>query len=318
MQKLSNILLVLWCLLLLGACSSIQWTTVERLYPADSKIPERVRRVAVVNNQPDLSKENGLIGQLTVLDSKEVADSLAQYLADVAYFDQVVIYDSTLTSSQKLEHDGRELRPTQVLALSRMLDVDMLVSVELAVFTPGEYPYTNGFVCTLYKLYLPGSLHPLDTLYHEEEIYWDGYSNWKKNAIRAAASAPLPALVPLWENMTFPYYSGANVDMRDANIYVQEGNWEEARTLWERQLKHKNRQRRMEANFNMAVWHEVHDDSIGTAREYAKKALELSKKTSGERTWDYHFISEYIHDMEKRGKALERLKQQMQRFSDDF
>ena len=135
----------------------------------------------------------------------------------------------------------------------------------------------------------------------------------------------MSTIAPQWQIEEFSFYTGANVWQRDAAVYVREGNWDGAANLWRQQLTHKNRRRRMEAHLNMAVYHEMRDDNVEMARTHAQKALELSeeglKMKNGrpvEPTRDYLLISEYMKNMERRGHDLERLKQQMYRFSNEF
>lgn len=305
-----------------SACTTVKWVSVERLQPAQTQVPDLVRRVAVVNNQPDLSDKNKYSSDLKALDGKLVADSLAQYLADAAYFEEVVVYDSVLATEPVLVCDERELSPGQVMRLARELQVDMLVSVEMAVLLL-EYPCQ---VFSVIKLYLPGELHPIDTIRRQQQLYPEELYPLEQTPVQEAAFLPLSSLVPQWQTVDFPFYTGANVEMRDAAVYVAEGNWPAAGELWKKLLHHKNPRRRMEANLNMAVWHEVNDDSITVARSYAEKALQLAarkmkKDAKGkwiERTDDYLFISAYLRELEQRGRKLEQLKGQMQRFSDDF
>lgn len=325
---LHSAVLTIVCLLLFSSCSTVKWVSIERFLPAQSRVAERVFRVAVVNNQPDFSDRRAASG-LYALDSQAVADSLAQYLADSDFYDEVVVLDSVLPQVQTLAYEERELRPSQVKELARRLNVDMIVSVEFAVFSYEGYPAQEGTVSTLVKLYLPGELHPVDTLFRQGLIGWDPSVDYtglsaparqkmmlRHIAVSEAAWLSVPDLVPGWGTVELPYYTGANVEMRDAAVYLAEEDWAEVRLLWEAQLKHKNRMRRMEANLNMAVWHEIHDDNIDTAHRYAEQALKLSAEKPD--SYNYRFISGYLKDLEARGRDLKRVKQQMHRFSDDF
>lgn len=317
----------LWTILaFISSCTTVNWVGVERLQPiARSKVPAKVRRVAVVNNQPNLAEKNMRSTDLKALDSKMVVDSLAQYLADAVYFDEVLVFDSMLATNPVLSCDERELSPVKVKQLANMLQVDMLISVEMAALLLGD-SYTGGQVFSVVKLYIPGELFPVDTIRSIQRLRYEELYPIEHIPVQEAAFLPLASLVPQWHTVDFPYYSGANVDMRDAAVYVREGNWMEAKVLWEKQLKNKNSRRRMEANLNMAVWHELNDDSITTARNYAEKALALAARKMKKRadgrwknqTFDYLFISDYLQDMEKRGKELERLKKQLWHFSDEF
>lgn len=306
----------------LWSCSNIQWIYVDRLAPAKVSIPDKVRRIAVVNNQPVM--ENPHVLNFWMMDTRVLVDSLAQRLADSHYFNEVVVLDSVLTTmSDPISYDRRQLSLPVVNKLSRQLGVDMLVSVEFAGFVLDDemnYPYYSGTIYSLVKLYIPGQENPyVHTIQEKEEIYDAPGQLLEEWVYTKAISVLYSQIVPHWISVELPYYTGANVDMRDASVYVREGNWEKVLDLWQRQLKHKNHFRRMEANLNMAVWHEVHDDSIGMAKQYAQKAKELLKKKKNRTYLDRRrFISDYIRGMEERGKDLERVKEQMRRFSDDF
>lgn len=303
------------CLALFMSCSQVYWTAIDRLSPAGVGWPDEVRRVAVVNNQPTLSDPHVL--NFWMIDSRVVADSLAQGLADSRYFTEVVVFDSVLTTmSDPISYDRRQLSQHTVNRLARQLGVDMLVSVEfvgMALADIHPYPFYQGTVYALVKLYKPGGSPQVQTVQESCDMQeFSAYDLWQM-AHHEASSLLISHLVPHWTTIDLPYYAGGNVDMRDALVFARRGEWDKVRPLWQRQLDNKKAIRRMEANLNMAVWHEMHDDTIGLARQYALKAQKLAPNVS-----DSDFISDYIRQMEKRGRDLERVKQQMQRFADDF
>ena len=306
------------------SCSYVRWVGVERLTPAKIDLPERVRRVAVLNNQPMMEEESNSI---YYLDSRIVVDSLAQYLADAAYFDEVVISDTVLNSNMLIDYNSRELRPTIVMELCRRLGVDMLVTVDYVAFLPNEVelPYVTGGVRVRMTCYREGEIKPVASIKEEAWMDWQRWNAFKASAVSLSVAKALSTIAPQWQIEEFSFYTGANVWQRDAAVYVREGNWDGAANLWRQQLTHKNRRRRMEAHLNMAVYHEMRDDNVEMARTHAQKALELSeeglKMKNGrpvEPTRDYLLISEYMKNMERRGHDLERLKQQMYRFSNEF
>lgn len=303
------------------SCSSVKWVGIDRLVPAKMDLSEQVRRVAVLNNQPAV--EDSKASEEFFLSSQAVADTLAQYLADAAYFDEVVVSDTVCASNWLIDHKGRELRPTMVDELCRKLGVDMLVTVDYVSFVLAgvDFPFATGTVKVFMKCYQQGNPRPVASIRRTCEMEWEHWNYLKPHAVCVAAVLALPTLVPQWQSEQFPFYTGANVGQRDAAVYVREGNWEGAATLWRQQLNHKNRRRQMEAHLNMAVFHEVTDDNVTMARDYAQKALKLSKgeKDKGkDLSYDTHLITEYMKEMERRGRNLERVKQQMHRFSNDF
>ena len=307
----------------MASCSSVKWVSVDRLHPAKMEQVVQVRRVAVLNNQPDVERDNSAY----YLNAKTVADTLAQYLADAAYFDEVVVSDTVLADNWLIDYKGRELRPTAVEALCRQFGVDMLVTVDYVAFVPDaiQYPTVTGEVRVRMTCYQRGEITPVASISEEAWMDWQQWNYLKSAAVSMSAMMALPTIVPHWQVEEFPYYTGANVWQRDAAVYLREGNWEGAAELWRMQLTHKNRRRRMEAHMNMAVYHEMKDDDVELARAHAEKALELSaegvKVKNGkpvEPSYDYLLISDYLKELNRRGTDLTQVKRQMQRFSNDF
>lgn len=305
------------------SCSSVKWVGVDRLHPAKMEQVEQVRRVAVLNNQPD----TGLDNSAYYLNVKAVTDTLAQYLADAAYYDEVVVSDTVLADNWLMDYKGRELRPTAVDVLCRQFGVDMLVTVDYVAFVPNdiEFPSVSGEVRVRMTCYRRGEITPVYSIHKIIQMDKLQWSYMKLAAVRQAVFMAMPTLVPYWEIEEFPFYTGANVWQRDAAVYVREGNWEGAANLWRQQLTSNNRRRRMEAHLNMAVYHEMTDDHVEVARTHAEKALELAsegvklkKGKPVEPSYDYLFISDYLKDLNRRGADLEQVKRQMQRFSNDF
>lgn len=305
------------------SCSSVKWVSVDRLAPAKVDLPEQVRRVAVLSNQPYVVDRKAAY----FLNARDVTDSLAQHLADVGYFDEVVLGDSLPGTAMLVDSENRQLRPVAVMELCRKYGADMLLTVDNVSFYPEavRLPYVTGEVKIRMTCYRPGELKPFTTITDAIWMDWDHWGWLKHDAVALAVSGALSTIVPLWQTEDLPFYTGANVGQRDAAVYVREENWEEAARIWRRQLEHKNRRRRMEAHLNMAVYHELKDADIATARQYAEKARHLAaeglEKQGGKvvsPSSDYLLISDYLKDMERRGRNLKRLKQQMHRFSDDF
>lgn len=305
------------------SCRSVKWVSVDRLTPAKVSLPEQVRRVAVLNNQPGVADRKAVY----YLKAREVADSLAQYLADSGYFDEVVLGDTLLAENMLADSEKRSLRPVAVMDLCRKYGADMLLTVDNVSFYPEavSFPYVTGEVKMRMTCYRPGELKPFTTITDAIWMDWDQWVLLKHDAVILSAATALAAIAPQWQVEELPFFSGANVGQRDAAVYVRENNWEEAARLWSQQLEHKNRRRRMEAHLNMAVYHELKDADIITARQYAEKARDLAAEKLEKRNGkvvspssDYLLISDYLQDMERRGRNLERLKQQMRRFSDDF
>lgn len=307
------------------SCGTVKWVSIDRLVPAQMDLSSQVRRVAVLNCQPKMDEQSFESSPVFWLDSKGVADTLAQYLADAAYFDEVVVSDNVLSADSYYKKGV--LRPSAVEMLCKTFGVDMLVTVENVSFMPYGItpPFVKGQVWSDMACYVKGGTEPIATIQKHYTFDWEDWQELKSQAVCMAALWALPIIVPQWQLEEFPFYTGANIGQRDAAVYVREGNWDGAASLWCQQLTHRRRVRRMEAHLNMAVYHEMKDDSIGTALKYAQEALKLSEEGQKMKdgkpvtpTFDHMLISDYLKNLERRGHDLERIKRQMHRFSDDF
>lgn len=325
---LNALRLVLYGISLTSCMTSIHWVSFDRLQAAPNTFPENVRRIGIINNQPEPLAGYNISDRLLWLDSQRMADSLAIRLADAAYFDEVIILDSALTHHENIEsYEQRELSPSKVTELTASLDVDLLASIELAFYlsdTISElYPET-GTLFSIIKLYIPDHQTPIDTIMSKQKIAWQHSvtdTEIMTRGIEIASNLPVSHIVPQWSTIEFPFYADGCLQLRDANVCIKENDWEGARTLWLSLLDEKSTRKQLFGNFNMAVWHEIHDDNINTASTYAHKALELAlsrQKESGQPSSELLLIKHYLEDMIQRGDNLARLKQQMSRFPEEF
>lgn len=309
------------------SCRSVHWVRIDRLTPSKINISDKVRRVAVTYNQYLSDDEIKELRKVVYLDAKATADTLAQNLADAVYFEEIVVADSILLPDMFFDSIKHELKPTAVENLCRELQVDMLLVVDGVFFVPRgvDLPFVRGEANVHVKCYKSGALWPIASINEKNKLDWAPWEDLKPQMECWAAEVILPFIVPQWRVEELPFYTGANIGQREAAVYIREDNWDGAASIWKQQLEHKNFQRRMEAHLNMAVYHEIKDETVDSARIYAQKALDMSikgdKNIKGEPvnpSEDYLLISEYIEDIERRGADLKRLKEQMLRFSDDF
>ena len=77
---LSKLIAAMLVCVVFASCSSIKWVSVDRLVPAEVDLSDRVRRIAVLNNQPNM-EDDEISGEF-FFNSAAVVDTLAQYLAE--------------------------------------------------------------------------------------------------------------------------------------------------------------------------------------------------------------------------------------------
>ena len=317
---------------LLASCATADVLTIDQLKPAEMNFPVEIRQVGVVDNMPGRAKmpSNELV--LGVVKGERVAatEALAGALADRKYFDQVVICDSALQQTDAYDPVNPMLSVDDVRSLTDDLGVDMLVSFDgLWVETakkqmkyPGwdaPFPVIQATVTPIVRLYLPGRKQPLHTVALTDSIFWDLSTPVSeriilKEATQLAVLKVSDYLVPRWEPVERIYYSGGSVEMRDAAVYIREGDWQEAQKTWKELY---NRLRKGKAKFraayNIALSYEMTGD-IKKAQEWIQNAEQYAAPNSQEE----QIVKQYARVLTQRISEVVSLKSQMNRFSDNF
>lgn len=359
--------LLLCISLLLSGCQSVEQMSIDYMLPAEVSFPVALKRVAVVNNMPTIpdnklivseenqKKDENEVARLTNYyngDAAITTESLAEALANENYFEEVVICDSALRSNDIAPREGT-LMQEEVQQLTQDLNVDFLIALEniqMRSTRKIEYmPDWGIFLGTVdvkvypsVRVYLPNRKGPMVTVNSNDSIFWEEMGNGEasvrshlisekdliKEASEFAGTVPVKHLLPYWKTANRYLFSGGSVNMRDAAVYVKEGNWPEAINLWKQTYESKKGKQKMYAAYNIAFGYEM-QDSIDTAMEWALKAQtvareksKVDKKDVGEITDGtisyYIFITLYVEELKERKEGMARLNMQMKRFGDDF
>ena len=309
---------------LIPSCTTIKYTSFERLYGADVNFPEQVKTIGIVNCVPSVNTGQGwAVGATNSYEGegKITAEALAQKIAETRYFDQVIICDSVIIPS------GPEstLSGSQIDSLIYSLGVDMLLAVErvqLEMTTDEmwfsevrrEIPALCVGITPLIGAYKEMRDRPLFKVCKTDTLYWElplslSLELVKEDASQYAATIPMKHLLPYWGEVYRFYFDGGNAEMRDAGIYVRELNWEAAAELWKKVYDQKQGKQKMYAAFNLSLYHETVDE-YDRAKEYLETAFKMSKEGTTERA----LIQHYYAQLEDLSKKNEKLQLQMKRF----
>ena len=100
-MRKSILLMILAAGTALVSCSSLQTISFDQLQAADVSFPNAVRKVAVINNMPviEIKDDHGTISAEMEGDGKIATEALAENIANVNYFDQVIICDSAFRAN---------------------------------------------------------------------------------------------------------------------------------------------------------------------------------------------------------------------------
>ena len=356
-NSLYPLMALLW---LATACQSVQPLSIDYMLPAEVSFPASLKRVGVVNNMPaspetlhmpadvEPPKDELEIRRKTEYyagNAKITTESLAESLAAENYFDQVIICDSALRARDLTPREST-LSREEVNLLSHDLGVDFLIALEnvqlrslrRVSYLPDIHAYyetTDVKVFPTFRIYLPNRHGAVTTILSTDSIFWEevgssdgevqARSIQKDELIEAASqfagTTPVRYLLPHWRTAQRYLFTGGSVDMRDAAVYVREGNWPDAIALWKRHYEQKKGKQKMQAACNIALGYEM-QDSIAAAAHWAEKAVEITRqraeKTESENDLSYYmFAYSYWQELQERLQGIARLDAQMRRFEEE-
>lgn len=227
--------------LLLGSCQSVEQLSIDYMLPAEVSFPATLKRVAVVNNMPNVpdnkliiteeeqKKSENEVARLTNYyngDAAITTESLAEALANENYFEEVVICDSALRSKDINPREST-LSRDEVLELTQNLDVDFLIALENIQMRSNRkisyMPDWGAFLGTVdvkvyptVRIYLPNRKGPMVTVNSNDSIFWEEAGNGEasvrsrliseedmvKQASEFAGTVPVRHLLPYWKLAT--------------------------------------------------------------------------------------------------------------------
>ena len=309
--------LLLSCLMLLAGCQTVEPLAIDYMLPADVSFPPSLKRVAIVNNMPEVPDNKPILAKEKKKDGFEIArkidyyngngaitaEALAEALAHENYFNEVVICDSALRAHDVTPRAGA-LSETEVNRLAHALDVDFLIALENVQIRAvrrisylkswGIYQGTvDAKVYPTVRVYLPDRSTPMVTISAKDSIFWEETGNGPfvqshlineedliKQASEFAGSIPVKKLLPYWKTANRYLFCGGSVNMRDAAVYAGDKKWGTAIELWKQTYATKKGKKKMQAAYNLAVGYEM-QDSIATALDWALKAQAEARIVDG-------------------------------------
>ncbi len=315
--------------MLLPSCSTLQTLSFEQLQAGEVSFPEGVRKVAIINNMPVMNANEEEAVSEWEGDGKIATEVLAENIANVNYFDEVIICDSVFRA-----HDEEPLANVipdndEIQRLAADLGVDLIFSFDRVhirarrrtLFLPGLSVPVDAVEAVFYpvvRAYVPNHNKPLFVFTRPDSIAWELVPGMSRQILTReiseyAASVPVEHLLPHWREVTRMYYDGGTVEMRDAGVCLRENDWEGAYELWKTTYDKKKARQKMKAAFNLALYYEMKDD-LASAKEWIEKAKQQMKPDSK----DEGTILYYSLKLDEREEKISRLKMQMKRFEENF
>lgn len=317
--KLSSLIFTLSTLLLFTSCSEVLYLSVEQMIPPEIMPKYGANSVGVVNN---FSPNNVIVVNEDALIYPCNADSVKEHIAlsfaDAGMLDRVVVLDSLLYHPDSVT--PQIFTQEKVNALCERLEVDMLYSIDYACVTINRAPRTvgrpmNTYLCS--RIYTPDK----DTISGTATIDKKTLDSWAYDTAqvheympqvpRLLAETAIEAYFPKWkERERVFYFDRLNYALREAKVYVGEGNWDAAAEQWRSLSTSKNRNQRYMAAYNMALYYEMTDsiDQAIAQLDYAKSlAVKTDKQGNSVQVIDTALVEKYREVLVNRKKEIARL-----------
>lgn len=280
-------------------------------------MPEHAARsVAVVSN---FSEHNVTVVNNNVIilpcDADSVKELIAQTFADAGIMERVVVLDSLLYHPDSTSI--HVFTQTEVNALCEELDVEMIYSIDYAclIYNPASRFISrplNAYLCS--RIYTPNhdSIQGTSIMDKETLDYWvddaDEIGHLIPEIPSLLAESAITPYLPSWkERERVFYHSRLCYPLREARVYVNEGDWESAAHEWQTLTESKLRNCRLMAYYNLALYHEMTDNidkalaSLDKAEKEASSKGELGASTLS-------LIAQYREVLVSRQKELNELK----------
>lgn len=312
-------------LLLFTSCSEVFFISVDQMVPPEVMPKHKVRSVGVVSN---FSLNNVVVVNDDALilpcDADTVKEQVALTFANSGIMDRVVVLDSLLYHPDSTTQ--HVLTQSEVNALCHEMDVEMIYSIDYAclTFNPAARFIArplNAYLCS--RIYTPDndSIQGTSILDKETLDYWINDTKEISHIIpeipSLLAQSAIAPYLPSWkERERVFYYDRLCYELREARVYVYEGNWEAAAAQWRTLTESRHRPYRFMALFNLALYHEMSDDidqAISTLDQAIQEATKTNRRGKTSPFIDTTYLSQY-HDVlvfrKSELEKLERLKEE--------
>ena len=308
--------------LLLISCSELLYFSVEQMLPPEIMPEQTAKSIGVVNN---FSQHNVIVINDEALifpcDPDSVKEQIALSFANAGILDRVVVLDSLLYPLDSIT--PQILPQNKVNALCQELEVNMLYSVDYACVITNTAARGIGrpviaYLCS--RIYTPDTDSISGTATMDRKIVENWYYDTAQvrrlmpQVPKMLAEEAIEPYLPSWkERERVFYYDRLCYELREAKVYVDENNWEAAGEQWSTLATSKQRLRRFQSAYNMALYYEMTDSidkaiaSLDLAKEIAIK--KIPKHNIETQVIDTSIVKKYRQALQSRKKEIKELEQ---------
>ena len=299
-------------LTLLSSCSELLYLNIEQMLPPEVMPEQRVNSIGIVNN---FNQNNVVVVNEDAIilpcDADSVKEQVALTFADAGIMERVVVLDSLLYHPDSTT--THILTSTEVNDLCQQLEVEMIYSIDYAclIYHPAARFISrplNAYLCS--RIYTPDrdSISGISILDKGTIDCWIDNANEIDHIIpyipSMLAEASIKPYLPSWkERERVFYYNRLCYALREAQIYVNENDWEAAADQWLILTESRLRSYRLMAYYNLALYYEMSDNVDLALASLDKAEKEASPKRESGST-HLSLIKQYREVLQNRKKEL--------------
>ena len=299
-------------LTLLSSCSELLYLNIEQMLPPEVMPEHKVKSIGVVNN---FNQNNVVVVNddaiIIPCDADSVKEQIAQTFANAGIMERVVVLDSLLYHPDSTT--THVFTSTEVNDLCQQLEVEMIYSIDYAclIYHPAARFISrplNAYLCS--RIYTPDrdSISGISILDKGTIDCWIDNANEIDHIIphipSMLAEASIKPYLPSWkERERVFYYNRLCYALREAQIYVNENDWEAAADQWLILTESRLRSYRLMAYYNLALYYEMTDNVDQALASLDKAEKEASPKRESGST-HLSLIKQYREVLQNRKKEL--------------
>lgn len=299
-------------LTLLSSCSELLYLNIEQMLPPEVMPEHKVKSIGVVNN---FNQNNVVVVNddaiIIPCDADSVKEQIAQTFANAGIMERVVVLDSLLYHPDSTT--THVFTSTEVNDLCQQLEVEMIYSIDYAclIYHPAARFISrplNAYLCS--RIYTPDrdSISGISILDKGTIDCWIDNANEIDHIIphipSMLAEASIKPYLPSWkERERVFYYNRLCYALREAQIYVNENDWEAAADQWLILTESRLRSYRLMAYYNLALYYEMTDNVDQALASLDKAEKEASPKRESGST-HLSLIKQYREVLQDRKKEL--------------
>lgn len=311
MKRLSGLLLLV---LLVSSCVvSYENLSIEVMKPAKFTLPSTIRKVALVSRnlkyttdtlQNYQEKNLKLIKDKVRLNIDSVKlkvclDSLATNMLALGQFDSVLVYPVTafpVIRVQKIGPGNAEWynRLANETNADGLIILDMFSSFYKNSERINSTPTTSVITSNIWSVFDCKRRKIIDRFAQVDTLFWDGIDangDFSRNRLPEKKEAMILAagktgknyvghILPSWTLVYRDIMTCDRPELKQAAKLAQKGNWDEAASLWQKNIQSEHKLDRIISLYNMALTSEMNGDV-----DHAIELTDLAAKASSGAFW---------------------------------